>query len=136
MPITTGLYIIKNIKQTNIAALADPNDGSPLAANARSYGDDEKWNVSLLGNGKYTIKNLQQASFANAGNRASAGATVEGRAQQQQWEIQETRVKGQYTIATTDSRIYWGLADDQPGTPIELSASATDTRNWWSFERA
>lgn len=42
MPITTGLYIIKNIKQTNIAALADPNDGSPLAANARSYGDDEK----------------------------------------------------------------------------------------------
>ena len=60
-----------------------------------------QWNVSLLGNGKYTIKNLQQASFANAGNRASAGATVEGRAQQQQWEIQETRVKGQYTFVLT-----------------------------------
>ena len=35
------------------------------------------------------------------------------------WLLQTDR--SIFSIATTDSRIYWGLADDQPGTPVRVS---------------
>jgi hypothetical protein len=56
-----------------------------------------QWNVNKLSNGNYTIKNVGQNMFAVAGNRAGEGSVVEGRSNTQQWVIQETRVKGQFT---------------------------------------
>jgi hypothetical protein len=32
MSIDTGRYVIKNVKQSNLAYLPDPNDGTPVAA--------------------------------------------------------------------------------------------------------
>ena len=53
--------------------------------------------VVALANGRYQIKSVGSANFANAGNRPPEGTTVEGRSDPQQWNIQETRVRGQYT---------------------------------------
>lgn len=133
--IPTGRYTITNVRQRNIAFLPDPNDGTPVNANYAQSVDAEKWNVIQLGNGKYHIQNVGNASYANVGNRAPEGSVVEGRTQAQQWAIQETRVRGQFTISTTDSRCLWGLVDGEIETPIALAGAATDTRNWWIFTK-
>lgn len=49
------------------------------------------------------------------------------------WNIQESRVKNQFTIATTDTEVFWGLTDDQPHTPVDLAEIASDSRQWWMF---
>ncbi|KAF8816764.1 hypothetical protein BYT27DRAFT_7181198 [Phlegmacium glaucopus] len=136
MSISSGKYTIVNVRQKNLAYLADPNDGTPVAANYEQGSKKEQWNVNELSNGNYTIKNVGNNMFAVAGNRAGEDAVVEGRSNSQQWKIQETRVKGQFTIATTDTRLFWGIVDNQEGTPVSLSSTATDTRNSWVFTTA
>jgi len=134
-PVETGQYTIVNVRQHNLAYLPDPNDGTPVAANYEQNNTSERWNVNKLSNGNYTIKSVANNMFAVAGNRAAENATVEGRSSSQQWVIQETRVRGQYTIATTDTRLFWGLVDNQTETPVALASSATDTRNAWIFAK-
>ncbi|KIP04273.1 hypothetical protein PHLGIDRAFT_15308 [Phlebiopsis gigantea 11061_1 CR5-6] len=131
--IQTGRYNIVNVKQRTVATLADPNDGTPLSADTSNFVDTAKWNVTRLGNGKYQLQNVGSANYANVVSRPPVGSTVEGRNAPTQWVIQETRVRGQYTIATTDSRLFWGLIDEETGTSVELAGSATDQRNWWIF---
>ncbi|KAK7680335.1 hypothetical protein QCA50_016575 [Cerrena zonata] len=131
--IPTGRYIITNVKQRTLATLADPNDGTPVSADARDFVDVAKWNVIRLANGKYQLQNVGSANYANVLNRPPVGTTIEGRNTPTQWVIQETRAKDQFTIATTDSRLFWGLVDEEIGTSIELASSATDQRNWWIF---
>ncbi|KAK7686068.1 hypothetical protein QCA50_010880 [Cerrena zonata] len=133
LQIQTGRYIITNVKQRTFATLADPNDGTPVSADTEDYVDIAKWNVIRLANGKYQLQNVGSAQYANVMNRPPVGTTVEGRNTATQWVIQATRVRDQYTIATTDSRLFWGLVDEEIGTSIELAASATDHRNWWTF---
>ncbi|KZT21358.1 hypothetical protein NEOLEDRAFT_1073434 [Neolentinus lepideus HHB14362 ss-1] len=135
MTISTGRYTLTNVRFHNLAFLPDPNDGSPVIANFSQNSPGEKWNVTELGNGNYTFQNVGNASYASAGHRSKVGNYVEGRSQPQQFSVQETRVKGQYTIATTDSRIFWGLSDSETDTPISLAESATDARNWWIFQK-
>lgn len=53
-----------------------------------------------LANGKYQMQNVGSANYANAGNRPPIGSTVEGRSVPDQWVIQETRVRGQFTYVT------------------------------------
>ncbi|KAI0928907.1 hypothetical protein AcV5_006329 [Taiwanofungus camphoratus] len=113
-----GRYVITNVRFRNIAFLADPNDGTPVTADVEQNRNGEKWNVTKLGNGKYQINNVSHASYANAGNRPASGATVQGRAQVEQWVIQETRVRGQYTISNSDTVLYWGLPDGQVSTLV------------------
>jgi len=131
--IATGQYTIVNVRQSNLAYLPDPNDGTPVVANFEQGNTKERWNVNKLSNGNYTIKNVGNSAFAVAGTRAAEGSVVEGRSTAQQWVLQETRVKGQFTIASSDTRLFWGLVDNQTDTPVTLYAAATDTRNSWLF---
>jgi len=133
MSVATGKYTIVNVRQSNLAYLPDGNDGTPLAAFYEQSINKERWNVNKLSNGNYTIRNVDNNMYAVAGNRAGEDAVVEGRSNIQQWVIQETRVKGQFTIASSDTRLFWGLVDNQENTPISLSQAATDTRNSWVF---
>ncbi|KAF8176475.1 hypothetical protein BJ912DRAFT_1146845 [Pholiota molesta] len=135
MSIETGQYIIVNVRQHNLAYLPDPNDGTPVAANFEQNVLNERWNVNKLSNGNHTIKSVGNNMFAVAENRAGEDTAIEGRSSSQQWVIQETRVKGHFTIATTDTRLFWGLVDNQTGTPIALASTATDTRNAWIFKK-
>ncbi|KAE9383166.1 hypothetical protein BT96DRAFT_929974 [Gymnopus androsaceus JB14] len=131
--IQSGRYTICNVKQSNFASLQDPNDGTPVTADSNDFNNTNKWNVIRLGNGKYNFQNVASGSYANTGSRPPVGTTVEGRPSPVQFVIQETRVKNQFTISTTDSRLYWGLVDDEHQTSVELSDRATDQRNWWVF---
>ncbi|KAF9067537.1 hypothetical protein BDP27DRAFT_1364862 [Rhodocollybia butyracea] len=132
--ITSGRYTLRNVRQGNLASLQDPNDGTPLTADTSGFRNTNKWNVTQLGNGRYTFQNVDSGRYANGGNRSPAGSAIEGRSSATQFVVQETRVKGRYTIATLDSRLYWGLADAEVPTSVELAESAVDQRNWWIFE--
>jgi len=134
MSIESGQYTIVNVRQSNLAYLPDPNDGTPVVANFEQGNTKERWNVNKLSNGNYTIKNVGNNVFAVAGTRAAEGSVVEGRSNSQQWVVQETRVKGQFTIASSDSRLFWGIVDNQTDTPVTLYSAATDTRNSWIFK--
>ncbi|KAF9813296.1 hypothetical protein IEO21_05680 [Rhodonia placenta] len=138
MTIPTGRYFIQNVRSKNQLQLPDPNDGSAVQATSEdSTGTlPLKWNVVQLGNGKYTIQNQTHASYANCGFRASQGDEVAGRNGQQQFIIQETRVRGHYTISPSDAQLCWGLPDDELGTPVTLASAYTDSRNHWQFIRA
>ncbi|CCM01101.1 uncharacterized protein FIBRA_03149 [Fibroporia radiculosa] len=139
MTISTGRYIIQNVRSKNQLQLADPNDGSPLQATAPgSLGSlPVLWNIVQLGNGKYTFQNQTHASYASCGNRASLDAEIVGRDRPQQFAIQEGRVRGRYTISPTDStNLCWGLPDDELDTPAVLASSFTDSRNQWEFIRS
>jgi hypothetical protein len=69
MSIATGQYTIVNVRQSNLAYLADPNDGTPVAASYEQNNTKER--VSL------PIKNVDQNMFAVAGNCAGEGSVVE-----------------------------------------------------------
>jgi hypothetical protein len=56
-----------------------------------------QWNITLLNNKKYLIKNHGFASFAGCDTRAEKGDNIRGRQRNQQWIIKETRIKGQFT---------------------------------------
>jgi len=133
----TGLYAIRHVRSQNQLQLPDPNDGSPVQATSEALMNSVplRWNVVLLGNGKYNIQHQQTASYANCGHRARDGDEVVGRNNKQQFLIQETRVKNRYTISPTDVQLCWGLPDDELGSGVVLAKSYTDARNQWEFVR-
>jgi hypothetical protein len=57
---------------------------------------DTKWNVFKVENGKYILRNVGHASYANTGAGCKDGTTVDGRPGQQQWAIIDTDVQGQF----------------------------------------
>ncbi|KAJ7608762.1 hypothetical protein FB45DRAFT_1010804 [Roridomyces roridus] len=132
----TGRYIITNVRYQNLAILPDANDESDVVAATEENSASEKWNVTLLNNKKYTIKNHGFSNFAACEARPGAGVAVAGRARQQQWIIKQGRVKGQFTISPTDAELCWGLADGEASTPITLASVPTDTKNQWTFTKA
>ncbi|PFH48564.1 hypothetical protein AMATHDRAFT_65103 [Amanita thiersii Skay4041] len=135
MSLPNGTYLILNVRQNNAALLQDKNDGTPVVAAPPDEKDQkQQWEVTGQGN-NYTIRNVSAFMFANNGNRAQAGAALEGRRASQQYKVVETRVSGQYTIATTDSRFFWQLPDNQTGSTVLLSDAASDQRSWWIFQR-
>ncbi|TDL15058.1 hypothetical protein BD410DRAFT_902791 [Rickenella mellea] len=133
--IQTGLYLIRNVKFKNLAILPDANDESALTANAiiENHGD-EKWNITLLGNGNYHLSNLRNSRNAGCVNRSQKGDGIFGTDRAKQFVIKETRVKNQFTISPTDADLFWGLEDGEESTPITLQLTPTDGKNQWIFE--
>jgi len=135
-PVDTGRYTIMNVKFLNLAVLPDANDESDIVARSDENSAGEKWNVTLLNNRKYSIKNHGFANFAGCDTRAEMGDNIRGRVRNQQWIIKETRIKGQFTISPTDADLFWGLSDVEFDTPITLAATPNDTKNQWIFTKA
>ncbi|KAJ7088264.1 hypothetical protein C8R44DRAFT_892805 [Mycena epipterygia] len=132
----TGRYTITNVKYRNLAVLPDANDESDIIADTDANAASEKWNVTLLNNKRYTIKNHGFSNFAACDTRPNLGDSVSGRSRNKQWIIKETRVRGQFTIAPTDADLFWGLADGEISTPITLAGAPTDAKNQWIFTKA
>ncbi|PFH46104.1 hypothetical protein AMATHDRAFT_8212 [Amanita thiersii Skay4041] len=130
-----GTYTILNVRQNSSVMLPDSNDSSPVVAAPINKADiKQQWIVTTVG--KYhTIKNFGTNNFASTGNRAGVDAHVEGRRPSQQFKVRVSRTPGQYTIITTDTRLFWSLPDNQTGTPVSLSPVATGRRGSWVFER-
>ncbi|KAJ7093541.1 hypothetical protein C8R44DRAFT_396243 [Mycena epipterygia] len=118
----TGRYTIKNVKWKNLAVLPDPHDESDIEAGTEPKGDGEKWNITLLTNMRYNIKNHGFSNSAGCGTRPEEDDSVSGRrTRDQQWIIKETRKTGWFTISPTDaSDLYWGLDDGEIRTPVSL----------------
>ncbi|PFH48559.1 hypothetical protein AMATHDRAFT_5701 [Amanita thiersii Skay4041] len=136
MPLPPATYLIVNVRQNKAAFLKDGNDGTPVVSAVLAEKEKKQhWEVTAQGS-YFSIKNLSAERFANTGVRAQTDDPVEGRKSTQQYDIVETGTAGQYTIATTDSRLFWHLPDSQDGSPIILSSAATDQRSMWTFKAA
>ena len=48
MSIASGKYTIVNVRQKNLAYLADPNDGTPVAANYEQNNKNEKASFPII----------------------------------------------------------------------------------------
>ena len=131
--VATGTYTITSVRYNNILSLDDGNDGTPVAADFDQGKDNSKWIVTDKGNGRYTIQNKGQKTYAAVGNRQPVGATVLGRPNAQQFVIAETSNTNKFTIATTDTGVFFGLPDGETGSAVELRASPTDKGNWFTF---
>ncbi|KAI0034506.1 hypothetical protein K488DRAFT_83912 [Vararia minispora EC-137] len=133
--IPTGMYTLMNVRYSNIIMLPDNSDGTPVIASVKSGGGSNVWHIEEQGNGRYTLRNRGESTYAWVGNRQPLGATVVGRPSSQQFTIEETREPHKYTIGTSDTSHYWGLPDGEMGSAVELRASSTDKGNWWTFTR-
>ncbi|TDL18168.1 hypothetical protein BD410DRAFT_900951 [Rickenella mellea] len=131
--VPTGRYLIRNVRWLCYLELPDPNDASEVISAVEENKMTQWWNVVDLGNGKHSVMNQGSANYANSGFRAQKGSAVVGRSNLQQFKITECRVKGTYTIGPTDVQLYWGLSDDQLGTPVQLDAIPNTERNQWFF---
>ncbi|KAI0033468.1 hypothetical protein K488DRAFT_84909 [Vararia minispora EC-137] len=135
--VSSGTYVLTNVRYNNIVNLPDSSDGTPVSASIKSGKDLDKAGYFFdQGNGRYIIQNKGQKTYASVGNRQPVGATVVGRPGSQQYVIEETREQYKYTIATTDTGHYWGLPDSETGSAVELRASPTDKGNWWILTSA
>jgi len=135
--IDTARYHIINAKSGHLAILPDGNEASDLVSGLNENLSSEKWNVTLLNNTKYSIKNHEFGYYPHCGTRASKGDVIQGKPNMQQLVIKDTRYKGQYTISPSDrTELFWGLEDEELGTPITLRDSSTDQRNHWKFVKA
>ena len=47
MSIETGQYIIVNVRESNLAYLSDPNDGTPVVANVEQGNTKERVSISI-----------------------------------------------------------------------------------------
>ncbi|KAJ7093540.1 hypothetical protein C8R44DRAFT_396185 [Mycena epipterygia] len=132
----TGRYSITNVKVRNLAVLLDANDESDIVAGTDVNDASEKWNVTLLNNKRYTIKNHGFSNFAGCDTRPTLSDRISGRSRTKQWIIKETRIKGQFTISPTDADLVWGLQDGETSTPITLAGVPTDAKNQWILTKA
>ncbi|KAG8730657.1 hypothetical protein FRC10_002448 [Ceratobasidium sp. 414] len=136
--VDTGRYKIVNVKWGNLAFLPDPNTDSDIVGNIdnNSIGEQappSQWNVTRLSNGKYTLRSHGYSSYATVASRPSAGESAVGGTREKQWVIKEARVRGQFTVAPSDSDVFWGLADGESMTPITMAITPNDPKNQWKF---
>ncbi|ETW80250.1 hypothetical protein HETIRDRAFT_418288 [Heterobasidion irregulare TC 32-1] len=134
MSVENGIYILTNVKHKNLAVIRSEQGGAPLIAGIEEDSYKELWRIAKRSNGRYTISNFGNGFHARTPGRSKAGDTVKGRDQSHQpqlWDIRDTRVRGQYTIACTDTSLYWGLDNVEIGALITLYEGASDPRNWW-----
>ncbi|PFH47318.1 hypothetical protein AMATHDRAFT_67926 [Amanita thiersii Skay4041] len=144
MTLQPGCYYISNVKQKNVVYLKNSDAFEPLRGKPypQRASDDmgEQWNISRFRNGKYSIQSVRHMSHASTKsgyNLSPSDWAVEGKRGDNSvhyFSIEETSVKGQYIIRTTDSRLCWYLNDGEPETPIGLSSNHSDPRCWWTFK--
>jgi len=129
--IQSGLYIIQNVDNKAYADLADGNIGTPITSLSND-GPNIKWNVTLLNNKYYTIKNFVYAtSEAFASAVPSDGDTVVAKSDPTQWIIKETNIKGHYLISpSVDNTLFWNLKEVTDRTKVKLSKDANDNSKW------
>jgi len=128
--------MITNAKSKNIVYLADANSCSDLHGDWKQDRPGEMWNVVLLSNGNYTIKNFGHSSFATCEfiAKPDVGNNIVGGSHQQQWKIVEER--GNYVICPTkNGHVYWHLTDGESGTPITLEKYSQTKKIQWQFSK-
>lgn len=136
----TGRFIITNSKFKNVVYLADPNSCSDLHGDRQKNRPGEMWNIVLLSNGNYTIRNYGYSSYATCeyiakpDAKPDVGNNIVGGDHQEQWKIVEER--GNYLIFPTKNKdVCWHLADVE-STPLTLEKySLTNKEIQWEFSK-
>ncbi|KAK7051585.1 hypothetical protein VNI00_004564 [Paramarasmius palmivorus] len=128
----TGCYLFINLEHSTVASLSNGTAGTAVrsADGGDNAGQDKRnrWNVARLANGKYTIQNYQQASFATTvGTNPTTGSNVVGSATPKQWLI-KAGSDGAFTISTTSEAhpLFWGLISQDVDTEARFSIHPLD----------
>jgi len=136
-PLDTGRFIITNSKFKNAVFLGDANSCSDIHGEVEDGRPGEKWNVVLLSNGNYTMKNYGHSSYATCQfiARADAGNSIVGGGEQYQWKIIEVGSNSYVICPTKNGQVYWHLTDEEIGTPITLQPYTQSGKIQWEFTR-
>ena len=63
MSIPTGQYTIVNVRQSNLAYLPDPNDGTPVVANVEQSITKEKVSISIINHLLVVVPTILNPTF-------------------------------------------------------------------------
>ncbi|TDL21084.1 hypothetical protein BD410DRAFT_868470 [Rickenella mellea] len=142
MPINPGAYTIRNVTHQNVATQSEENMLVGLAhSNTASTWPEQGldlfqlWSISLLQNGKYTIRNIETNRYAACTNFPMIDETIIATQELQQWDIKESGFKGRYVIYTTSGSIelFWGLPNGHRHTLICLRDRPNNPANQWEI---
>ncbi|KAG8910789.1 hypothetical protein FRC00_007550, partial [Tulasnella sp. 408] len=112
-PLATGTYRIENAGHRNVVQLENVTRGSSLTSRSDHT---ERWIITSLPNGRYTIRNVQHRSFAGVVQPAGIGQEVRDWDEPQEWDITQRGNEGEYLIVATDTDLGWALANRNSGT--------------------
>jgi hypothetical protein len=82
-----------------------------------------QWLLTRQSNGRYHIQNIGSQLYADPDSHARPGEAVYARRcrPNQLWTLRETEYPGVFVLATTSSRRYWELGNDEIDTEVSLS---------------
>ncbi|PFH48059.1 hypothetical protein AMATHDRAFT_87341 [Amanita thiersii Skay4041] len=152
-----GSYYIFNVKYRNMLYLKfshEPPCGKPRPI-SRAGDPNGKWSLTVFDSGNYALQSVSHSCYiaTKRGPKLQEHDRVlETRKNlNQYYTVEETKVKGQYTIRTTESKLYWFLPDGESETPVssvypnqvfvkppsrkvELCEKSSDRSSWWIFK--
>ncbi|TDL15066.1 WD40 repeat-like protein [Rickenella mellea] len=135
--IATGTYTIENVDRRNDIFLAGDGRGSLVAGSSDSDADPPmkaRWVLRLQRNGRYTISPaMQRNMYASCPTSCGLRSEIVLSSIDHHWVVKETRVKGTFVISHVLHQLYWGIEDDEAGTPVRLRQPPTGSGNQWRF---
>jgi hypothetical protein len=134
-PLQSGRYTITNVRYLSLAFIPQAGDEPKIVAGLDENRTGEMWNITLLDNKRYVIRNHGYGLAADCGNPAMHRDEICGRDCSRQWVIKETRNKGQYTISPTDTELYWSFANSEMDTRLTLDVTPNNPRSQWIFTK-
>ena len=113
-PLVSGRYTITNARFDNVAVLPDDDQRSDIVSGVYNNIPDAlvrlhlsdtdgqpihffvQWDILLLSNDMYTIKNCRHNSYVNREPNSKKGESIFAGDRPEQWRIKEMRKKGHY----------------------------------------
>lgn len=133
-----GLYEIKSYNTNNVVQVFDENYGNLLQVNTNNYSKNQKFYISYLGNGYYTIKSLASNNVLDV---CSGSPMIGNKVQQwysnntpaQQWVIKDSG-NGYFYIISKLSGLYLTLDGQTKGNSISMNFSNDSYSQKFVFE--
>ncbi|TDL15631.1 hypothetical protein BD410DRAFT_102340 [Rickenella mellea] len=137
--IATGIYTIENVDRRNDVFLADDGRGTLVAGSSEDDADpppEAHWKVTRLRNGRYHFSPAAQRNmYASWPTGLRQGSEIVTSPTPHHWVVTQTRDTEKFVISHVRHQLYWGIEDDEAGTPVRLRHAPTGSGNQWRFHR-
>ncbi|TDL26582.1 hypothetical protein BD410DRAFT_783648 [Rickenella mellea] len=137
MALKSGVYTIVNVRNRNWAVVLNDNDlGDVVAGSSADEHVGEKWNIQLISNGNYILRNQRYDDISASYHPSFSGnekVTTRRNGRLMEWKIYPDDSGSGYRICTQNLGRYWTLPDDDTGTEVALEQSRPQNRQLWIF---
>ncbi|TDL26586.1 hypothetical protein BD410DRAFT_783658 [Rickenella mellea] len=137
MALKSGVYTIVNVRNRNWAVVLNDNDlGDVVAGSSADEHAGEKWNIQLISNGNYILRNQRYDDISASYHPSISGnekVTTRRNGRLMEWKIYLDDTGRGYRICTQNLGRCWTLPDDDTGTEVALEQSRPQDRQLWIF---